>query len=138
MIVHSLLQQMQNDGFGTVNDDLQMGVLPLKQNGDPRNGIAVTVRGLPVTYLQVEMQAVDFYVRDTNPLIASNKAQQILEYLKESYGDICDLPPLDGYTTESFSNVTITPTSSVEFVGVDENGGHSFVVSGEIRYRKNN
>lgn len=129
---------MQNDGFGTVNQDLQMGVIPLDKQGDPRDGIAVTARGSDVTRLDVSIQNVDFYVRNTNPLVASQTAQDILEYLKTSYGDICDLPALNGYTTETFSNVTITPTSSVEFVGVDENNGHSFVVSGEIRYKSNN
>lgn len=138
MIVHSLLQQMADDGFGTVNQDLQIGVLPLNQQGDPRNGIALTARGAEVSRIQTEIQNIDFYVRDKNPLIASNKAQQILDYLKTSYSDICDLPPLDGYTTESYSNVTIEPTSSVEFAGVDDNGGHTFVVSGVVRYQKNN
>lgn len=138
MIIHSLLQQMQDDGFGTVNTDLQMGILPLNTQGNPRNGIAITARGSTVTRIQVEIQNVDFYVRNTNPLTASQKAQEILEYLKASYSDICDLPALTGYTTDTYRNVTIEPTSSVEFVGVDDNGGHSFVVSGEVRYEKNN
>mgnify|MGYP001612656152 CR=1 FL=1 len=128
---------MQDDGFGTVNEDLQMGVLPLKPDGKVRDGIAVTLRGSAVTRTQIEIQAVDFYVRNTNPLTASQKAQQILEYLQDSFSELCTLPPLDGVTEESYSNVTIIPTSSVEFVGVDENNGHSFVVSGEVRYIKN-
>jgi len=138
MIIHSLLQQMQNDGFGTVGTDLQIGVLPVLANGNPRNGIAITPRGATVTRVQIEIQSVDFYARNTNPLLASQTAQEILEYLKESFGDICELPPLTGVTTESYRNVTITPTSSVEYVGVDDNNGTSFVVSGEIRYELNN
>lgn len=136
MIIHSLLQQMQDDGFGTVNADLQMGVIPLNAQGNPRNGIAVISRGSAVTRLQVEVQAVDFYVRNTNPLVASQTAQEILEYLRDSYAEICELPALAGYTEETYRNVTIEPTGSVEFVGVDENGGHSFVVSGIVRYEK--
>lgn len=138
MIVHSLLQQMSDDGFGTVSEDLQMGVLPLKPDGTVRNGIAITARGSAVTRMQIEIQAVDFYVRNTNPLAASQTAQQILEYLQESFSEVCTLPPLEDITTDSYRNVTIIPTSSVEFVGVDENSGHSFVVSGEVRYQKVN
>lgn len=138
MIIHSLLQQMSNDGFGTVNTDLQMGILPLNQQGNPRNGIAITARGSEVTRVFSNIQNVDFYVRNTNPITASNKAQEILEYLKDSYSEICDLPALAGYTTDTYRNVTIEPTSSVEFVGVDDNNGHSFVVSGVVRYEKNN
>lgn len=136
MIVHSLIQQMSNDGFGTVNEYLQMGVLPLDGNGNPRNGIAIAPRGAPINRIRIEVQAIDYYVRNTNPLTASAEAQRIIEYLKASYSDVCDLPPLEGYTTDSYRNVTIVPTSSVEFVGVDDNGGHSFVVSGEVRYIK--
>lgn len=137
MIVHSLLQQMSDDGFGTVNQDLQMGVIPLNSQGNPRNGIAVITRGNPITRTQIEIQNVDFYIRNTNPLDASNTAEQIVEYLQDSYSEICDLPALEGYTTDTYSNVTIEPTSSPEFVGVDENGGHSFVVSGVVRFKKN-
>ena len=136
MIIHSLLQQMSDDGFGTVGEDLQIGVLPVDGNGDARNGIAVTPRGLPVTRIQIEEQAVDLYVRNTNPLTALNKAQELLEYLKDSFAEVCDLPPLEGVTEETFTNVTITPSSSVELVGSDDNGGTTFVVSGEIQYKK--
>lgn len=129
---------MANDGFGTVDVDLQMGVLPLNSDGDPINGIAIIPRGSPVNRVQAEIQAIDFYVRNTNPITASTQAEGIVEYLKASFSEICELPPLDGYTTDSYSNVTIVPTSSVEFVGVDDNGGHSFVVSGEVRYTKVN
>lgn len=136
MIIHSLLQQMSDDGFGTVGQDLQMGVLPLTVQGDPRNGIAVTARGSDETMRGTHFQNVDFYVRNSNPLVAAQKAQEILDYLKTSYTDICTLPPLTGVTTESFTNVTITPVSSPEYVGVDDNNGTSYVVSGVIRYKK--
>lgn len=136
MIIHSLLQQLQDDGFGTVGQDLQMGVLPVNGQGDPINGIAVTARGSDETMRGTHFQNVDFYVRNSNPLVAANAAQEILDYLKTSYTDICTLPPLDGVTTESFTNVTIEPTSSPEYVGVDDNNGTSYVVSGVIRYKK--
>ena len=138
MIAHSLMAQMQIDGFGTVNEDIQLSTLPLKPDGNPRNGIAIALRGEAVTRVQIEIQAIDFYLRNTNPLTATQTAQEILEYLQESYADICTLPALSPYTTETYSNVTITPTSSVEFAGVDDNNGHVYVVSGEIRYIKDN
>lgn len=134
MIIHSILQQLENDGFGTVGQDLQIGVLPLDQQGDPRNGIAVTPRGSAVNRIQTEIQAVDFYVRNTNPLVASQTAQSILDWLKESFAEICTLPPLNNVTDEEYKAVVL-PVSSVEYVGVDDNNGVSFVVSGEVRYK---
>lgn len=138
MIIHSLLQQLEDDGFGTVGTTLQMGVLPINGQGDPINGIAVTARGAEASRLDTNIQNVDFYVRNTNPLSAANTAQEILDYLYNSYSDICTLPPLDGVTTQSYENVTIEPTSGVEYVGVDENNGSSYVVSGIVRYGKVN
>lgn len=137
MIIHSLLQQLSNDGFGTVNEDLQPGSLPINAaTGKPRNGIALALRGMPVSYLNVDIQAVDFYVRNTNKLQAVQTAQDILEYLQESFSTICNLPDCPPYSTDSYSNVMITPVTSVEWVGDDDNGGTSYVVSGEVQYKK--
>ena len=136
MLVHSLIQQLQDDGFGTSGTTLQMGILPVDANGEPRNGIAIITRGTPVDRLNVNIQAVDFYVRNSNPLTASNKAQELIEYLQNSYSQICTLPPLDGVTTESYEGVTITPVSAPDFAGQDDNGGWVYVVSGEVRYNE--
>ena len=137
MVIHSLLQQMQIDGFGTIGDTLQVGTLAVDTNGRAKNGIAVALRGSAVNRTQIEIQAIDFYVRNSNPLTAIQKAQQILEYLQESFSEICNLPAMPPLT-DTYSNVTIIPTDSVSFVGQDDNGGHVYLVSGEIRYVKNN
>ena len=128
---------MHLDGFGTVGSDLQVGTLAVDANGKARNGISVALRGYPVNRIQINVQALDIYVRNTNSLTALNKAQQILEYLQESFAEVCDLPALPPLT-DTYSSVVITPTSSIEEVGVDDNGGYNFVVSAEIRYQKNN
>ena len=137
MVIHSLLQQMQDDGLGNIGTTLQVGTLAVDTNGKAINGIAVALRGSAVNRTQIEIQAIDFYCRHSNPLTAIQKAQQILEYLQESFSEICNLPAMPPLT-DSYSNVTIVPTSSVEFVGQDDNGGHNYVVSAEVRYIKNN
>ena len=137
MVIHSLLQQMQIDGFGTIGDTLQVGTLAVDTNGRAKNGVAVALRGSAVNRTQIEIQAIDFYVRNVSPLASIQKAQQILEYLQEAFSEICNLPAMPPLT-DSYSNVTIVPTSSVEFVGQDDNGGHNYVVSAEVRYIKNN
>lgn len=135
MVIHSLLQQMQIDGFGTIGTTLQVGTLAVDSNGRARNGVAVALRGTAVDRIQIEIQAVDFYVRNSNSLSAIQTAQEILEYLQESFSEICNLPAMPPLTY-TYSNVTIIPTASVEFVGVDDNNGYNYVVSGEIRYKK--
>lgn len=138
MILHSMLKQLEIDGFGTVAEDLQPGTLPIDaETGKPRNGIALALRGLPVSYLWVEKQAMDFYVRD-QPLTAAQKAKELLQYLKDSYSDICNLPDCPPYATETYRNVTLQPVSSIEWVGDDDNGGTTYVVSSEISFVENN
>lgn len=136
MIVLSLLQQLADDGYGTVNQDLQVGTLPLTGDGKARNGMAITARGMPVDRLNVNIQGIDFYVRNSNPLVALTAAQNLQEYLKEAFGRLCDLPACPPYTTATYSNVMITPVSSITDMGRDDNGGTTFMVSGEIQYKK--
>ena len=135
MVIHSLLQQMQTDGFGTIGDTLQVGTLAVDTNGRAKNGIAVALRGSAVNRTQIEIQAIDFYCFSSNPLTVIEQAQSILEWLRESFSEVCNLPAMPPLT-DTYSNVVIAPTSSAEYVGVTENGFHSYLVSAEIRYTK--
>ena len=126
---------MQDDGLGTIGTSLQVGTLAVDANSKPRNGIAVALRGSAVNRTQIEIQAIDFYCFASNPLAVIEKAQSILEWLRESFSEVCNLPAMPPLT-DTYSNVVIVPTSSAEYVGVTDNGFHSYLVSAEIRYTK--
>ena len=136
MITLSLLKQMQTDNIGTIDTDMFHLEAPLDANGVPRNGLWVLPRGAPVSRFNVNIQPIDIYFRHTNKNVSMKKAKQVLDYLQESFSEICTLPNYPPIFSETYSNVTITPTAGIEYIGEDVNGKLVFVVSGEIRYNK--
>ena len=133
MILHSILQDLQDKGFGTIGQDLQVGVLAVDANGKARNGISLALRGAPINRIQTNIQSIDFYIRHSNSLTALQKAQELVDYLQESFSEVCDLPAMPPLT-DSYSNVIITPTSGIEEVGIDDGGGYNYVIGGSVIY----
>lgn len=136
MITLSLLKQMQTDNIGTIDTDMFHLEIDIDGQGTARNGLWILPRGGGVSRFSVNIQPVDIYVRHTDKNIAYKKAKEVLDYLKDSFSEICTLPNYPPIFTETYSNVKIEPTSSVEFLAKDENRKHIFVVSGEIRYEE--
>lgn len=136
MITLSLLKQMQTDGIGTIDTDMFHLEIDIDGQGTARNGLWILPRGGGVSRFSVNIQPVDIYVRHTDKNIAYKKAKEVLDYLKDSFSEICTLPNYPPIFTKTYSNVRIEPTSSVEFLAKDENRKHIFVVSGEIRYEE--
>lgn len=138
MITLSLLQQLENEGFGTIDTDLFYEEAPLDSNGNPKEGVWIVSRGSAVTRFNTEIQSFDLYSRYKNKITGAKKLYDILDYLKEAYSSVCDLPACPPYSESTFKNVRILPTSGVENVGTDENGKVVRVISGEVYYVKEN
>lgn len=136
MITLSLLRQMEIDNLGTIDNDLWHLEVPLGSDGKPRNGLWIIPRGAPVSRYNVNIQPVDIYFRNTNKNTSLKKAYEVINYLKDAYSDVCELPNYPPIFTNTYSNVTITPQSSPEFVGEDENRKLVFLISAEIRYQE--
>lgn len=136
MVTLHLLQLLANEGFGTIDTDLFWEEAPLDSKGDPINGVWLVTRGSEVTRLNVGIQAFDIYARYSNKLTTHTKLEAILTYLREAYGEVCELPDVPGYSASQYTQVMIEPTSSVENVGSDENEKIVKVISGIIHYKK--
>ena len=134
MILLSLLQQFEDVGLGTIDVDLFYEDAPLDSNGNAKDGMWIVSRGPQVSHTNTNVQAFDIYSRHKNKLTGAANLYQVLDYLQEAYSGVCTLPSSPPYTTDTYSNVIITPTSGVESVGVDENGKVVRVISGEIRF----
>jgi hypothetical protein len=134
MILLSILKQLENDGFGTIDADLFLEVAPLDSNGNAKEGIWIVARGNEVTRFDVGIQSFDIYSRYTDKLKGHQRLDSILKYLKEAFADVCDLPAVPPHTTQEYFNVRIIPTSSVESAGIDEDGKVVRVISGEVYY----
>ena len=138
MITLSILKQLEIDGFGTIDTDLFFEEAPLDAKGLPKQGLWIVSRGSVISRLDTEIQAFDIYSRYSNKITGATKLYAVLEYLKDAYGDVCDLPAVPPYTEDTYTNVRLMPTSGVENVGTDENGKIVRVISGEVYYNKEN
>lgn len=134
MIALHILKLLENEGFGTIDTDLFFEEAPLDGSGVPRQGIWIVERGTSVNRFNTQTQNFDIYSRYTNKLTGYKKLEAILDYLQEAYGDVCTLPAVPPYSSTVYENVRITPTSSVENVGVDENNKIVRVISGTVQY----
>lgn len=136
MITLSILKELENEGFGTIDSDLFLEEAPLDTQGKPKNGLWLVTRGSTVSRTNVEIQSLDLYSRFTNKLTGHTKLAEALEWLQEAYGDVCTLPAVAPYTTQTYTNVRIFPTSSIQNAGVDENGKIVRVISFDVYYNK--
>lgn len=136
MITLSILKELENEGFGTIDTDLFFEEASLDSKGNPKNGIWIVTRGSAVSRVNTEIQSFDIYTRYSNKLTGHQKLQEILEWLQEAYGDVCTLPAYPPYTTQTYKNVRIFPTSSIESAGFDENNKLVRVISFEVYFNK--
>lgn len=136
MIELSILKHLEDEDFGKIDQDLFLEEIPIDSNGRSKDGMWLTVRGDTVSRFDTEIQQFDLYSRYSNKITGSIKLREILDYLKESYGTVCELPAVPPYTNIKYSNVRIRPVSSVESLGTDENGRIVRLISFEIQYTK--
>lgn len=136
MIALHILKLLEDEGFGTIDTDLFFEEAPLDSTGKPKQGVWIVERGTDVNRFNYQTQNFDIYSRYTNKITGYKKLEAILEYLQEAYGEVCELPTVPPYSTTLYTNVRITPQSSVENAGVDENGKVVRVVSGTVQYSK--
>lgn len=136
MIELSILKQLQDAGFGTIDTDLFLEEVPIDSKGVAKDGVWIVTRGSSVSRIDTEIQAFDIYSRYKNKITGSVKLHAILEYLKDAFAEVCTLPAVAPYTTQTYKNVRIRPVSSVESLGTDENGKIVRVISGEVQYFK--
>lgn len=137
MITLHLLQLLENQGFGTIGTDLYYQKAPIV-SGVEKEGMWIVDRPSATTRRNIKVQQFDIYSRYTDPVVGDRKLQAILDYLEQSSTKPCTLPTVDGYSTTQYTNIRLTPLTSLENVGTDETGKIVRVISGEIRYNKTN
>ena len=138
MITLHIAKLLANAGFGTLDTDIFWEEAPLDPSGVPKNGLWVVTRGVPVARTNLHIQSFDIYARYGNKLTTHQKLESILEYLQTAFADVCTLPTVPPYSTTVYSNVRIVPTSGIDNVGTDEQDKIIKVISGEIRWDKEN
>ena len=136
MITLSILQLLEDNGFGTV-------VLTGSETGEllyheklpeGKNGVYIISNGNPMDRNRRTMQSFDLYVRGSTDLSGAIKLESILKFFSTNCYPVCDLPAVDGYTTQGYKNCVIKPTSNIQNVGLDDTNRMIYVCSGEIKY----
>lgn len=134
MVTLHIAKWLEDEGFGTLDQDIFWEEVPLDSNGKPYDGIWVVTRGSALSRFNTTTQQFDIYSRFANKLTGSQKLEQILEKIMEAYGDVCTLPTVPPYSLTVYDNVRLRPISGIENVGSDEQDKIVRVVSAEVQY----
>ena len=131
MITLHILQLLQDNGFGVIDTDLFFEKLTLD-----KKGLYITSRGSSMSRGTRQAQAFDIYARGANDVDGAKKLEQVIEFLKEAYADVCTLPIVPSISLTRYTNCSIQPTSNIESAGLDANNRIIYVISGQINYNK--
>lgn len=129
MITLSLLQYLEDNGFGVVDENLFWQKLSLN-----KKGVFITSIGQATDRGRRKVQSYQLFSRGENDVQGYEQLKRVADFLNESY-DTCILPrcPLVSSSTE-FQNITIMPVSSITNNGEDTNGTIIWSLSGNIIY----
>lgn len=137
MITLHIAKWLEQAGFGTLDEDIFWEDMPIDGIGKPKDGLWVVPRGSPSVSRFTTTQSFDIYSRYADKITGSAKLEDIYEYLKEVYGDVCILPEVPPYSSREYYNVRLRPTAAISNVGNDAQDKVVRVISAEIQYNIN-
>lgn len=132
MITLNLLQYLENNGFGHIDDDLLWEKLTLGKDG-------VYCQSLGDNNARGARRSCRFelYSRSSkSDMDGYRKLAEIAKFLTESYA-VCELPKVERngkVIAEAVPNCTIMPLSSIANNGLDDNNRVIWTISGQIYY----
>lgn len=129
MITLSFLKLLEQNGFGEIDKDLFFQKLTLD-----KEGLYIADIGDPLARGTRRSQSFELYARGNNDVWGYQTLTEVLNFLRDSYADVCELPAVPPITTEGYSNVTILPTGNITNVGLDDNNRIIYSVQGQIIY----
>ena len=130
MITLSFLKLLENNGFGMIDEDLFFQKLTLD-----KKGLYISDIGDPIVRGQRRTQSFELYARGDNDVWGYQTLTEILDFLRNSYSEVCELPAVPPITTTEYSNVTILPTGGITNVGLDDNNRIIYSIQGQIIYK---
>lgn len=132
MIALHILKLLEEAGFGTIDVDLFYEKLTLQ-----KEGLYITSRGAPMSRGSMTTQSFDIYARADDDIKGAKALEDVLQYLEDAYGEVCDLPILPGISTTEYKNCSIRPTSNISSAGLDAKNRIIYVISGQVQYNIN-
>lgn len=129
MITLSFLQLLEDNGFGTLDEDLLW-----QKNTLGKIGIHISDVGDPVPRGTRDIQSYQLFARGADDIKGHKKLTEIRQFLKDSYSSVCELPAVPKHDVEAYGNVTLMKPSTITSVGYDENGRMIYSIQGSIIY----
>ena len=130
MITLHIAKLLEQEGFGTLDQDIHWEKLPIDTTG-----IFVISRGGTSFINNRAVQSFDIYSREVNDLLGADKLEKIWEFVTED-GVICDLPIVPNVSHKQYQRVRIIPQSALENIGEDESGRKIWRWSYTVNYIK--
>ena len=128
VVTLSILQFLQDNGFGVIDKDLFWEKLGLRQDG-----LYISDLGASQTRTTRPSTTYSIYCRAKDDLTAYSKLQEVADFIRSSY-NVCKLPAVPNYTDEGFDGVTFLPPSSISNNGEDSNGRVIYSLTGQVYY----
>lgn len=133
MITLHLLQLLEDNGYGVINDSLFENLIPSGKTGVS----IVSVSGNTGLGRRNSSITVDLYSRGENNIDGHDKLDRIRLFFSDKYGELCKLPKLKGLSDIEYSNVTVTNIGNVDTLPPDENNRNLYRLSLTIKYQDN-
>lgn len=125
MITLSLLQFLEDNGFGKIDESLFWEKLELDNTG-----IYIASIGEAGERGRSKAQSFELYSRGTSDYTGYKKLKEIVDFLNASY-EVCKLPAYQ-HKGEDLKNITILPLSTISNYGQDSKGRVIYSATGRI------
>lgn len=131
MITLNILQYLEDEGFGEIDESLFFEKLALGNTG-----IAIFSRGGEQPYgRRSATQAFDLYSRGTNDVTGMQALEDIRTHLSDSFGQVCTLPTTE-YSDEVYDKCRFVTIENIQNLGLDDNDRVIYRLGAQIIYSK--
>lgn len=128
MVSLSLLKYLEDNGFGTIDQNLFW-----QKMGIDDDGIYISDVGGSQDRGERPSLTYTIYSRAKNDVEAYRQLEAIADFLKSSFA-VCKLPAVPPVTDYGYKNVTILPPSAIVTVGQDINDRSIYSFTGQLYY----
>lgn len=129
----SLLKYIANQGLGVLSLDLFWEGLD-----KDAYGVYITSIGQAQEIHARRVQQFELIARSDNKISGYQKLVEIVEFLNNSYSEICTLPSVHNkagnLVCEEIENVILSPLSTISNAGTDSAGKTIWTATGRIEY----
>lgn len=125
MITLSLLQYLEDNNFGKIDEDLFFEKLTYD-----KVGIYIASIGELSERGTVKSQSYELYSRGKSDLDGYRRLKRVLDFLEESF-DVCTLPAFE-HEGKGIENITILRPSTITNYGLDSGGRIIYSATGKI------